>query len=144
MDESGEVICAGVNQHIAKWVKQKGQDAVLEDSRAKDTLRKRAAVIGFRSGYLAYILNGRKYSKEIGQFAVWVAEYTFQNQMKLFGSKFEEIMQGQIDEKGKRSHNKVLFEDLPVASTPAPTPFSARKPSPNHKSTFLPSTASAP
>ncbi len=117
MDESGEVICAGVNQHIAKWVKQKGQEAVLEDSRAKDTLRKRAAVIGFRAGYLAYILNGRKYSKEIGQFAVWVAEYTFQNQMELFGSKFEEIMQGQIDEQGKRSHNKVLFEDLPSQFT---------------------------
>ena len=117
MDESGEVICAGVNQHIAKWVKQKGQEAVLEDSRAKDTLRKRAAVIGFRAGYLAYILNGRKYSKEIGQFAVWVAEYTFQNQMELFGSKFEEIMQGQIDEQGKRSHNKVLFEDLPTQFT---------------------------
>ena len=117
MDESGEVICAGVNQHIAKWVKQKGQEAVLEDSRAKDTLRKRAAVIGFRAGYLAYILNGRKYNKEIGQFAVWVAEYTFQNQMELFGSKFEEIMQGQIDEQGKRSHNKVLFEDLPSQFT---------------------------
>ena len=117
MDESGEVICAGVNQHIAKWVKQKGQEAVLEDSRAKDTLRKRAAVIGFRAGYLAYILNGRKYSKEIGQFAVWVAEYTFQNQMELFGSKFEEIRQGQIDEQGKRSHNKVLFEDLPTEFT---------------------------
>ena len=117
MDESGEVICAGVNQHIAKWVKQKGQEAVLEDSRAKDTLRKRAAVIGFRAGYLAYILNGRKYSKEIGQFAVWVAEYTFQNQMELFGSKFEEIMQTQIDEQGKRSHNKVLFEDLPSQFT---------------------------
>ena len=117
MDESGEVVCAGVNQHIAKWVKQKGQEAVLEDSRAKDTLRKRAAVIGFRAGYLAYILNGRKYSKEIGQFAVWVAEYTFQNQMELFGSKFEEIMQGQIDEQGKRSHNKVLFEDLPTQFT---------------------------
>ena len=113
MDESGEIICAGVNQHIAKWVKQKGQEAVLEDSRAKDTLRKRAAVIGFRAGYLAYILNGRKYNKEIGQFAVWVAEYTFQNQMALFGDKFEEVMQGQIDEQGKRSHNKVLFEDLP-------------------------------
>ena len=117
MDESGEVICAGVNQHIAKWVKQKGQEAVLEDSRAKDTLRKRAAVIGFRAGYLAFILNGRKYNKEIGQFAVWVAEYTFQNQMELFGSKFEEIMQGQIDEQGKRSHNKVLFEDLPSQFT---------------------------
>ncbi len=117
MDESGEVICAGVNQHIAKWVKQKGQEAILEDSRAKDTLRKRAAVIGFRAGYLAYILNGRKYNKEIGQFAVWVAEYTFQNQMELFGSKFEEIMQGQIDEQGKRSHNKVLFEDLPSQFT---------------------------
>lgn len=114
MDESGEIICAGVNQHIAKWVKQKGQEAVLEDSRAKDTLRKRAAVIGFRAGYLAYILNGRKYNKEIGQFAVWVAEYTFQNQMALFGDKFEEVMQGQIDEQGKRSHNKVLFEDLPA------------------------------
>ncbi len=117
MDESGEVICAGVNQHIAKWVKQKGQEAILEDSRAKDTLRKRAAVIGFRAGYLAFILNGRKYNKEIGQFAVWVAEYTFQNQMELFGSKFEEIMQGQIDEQGKRSHNKVLFEDLPSQFT---------------------------
>ena len=117
MDESGEITCAGVNQHIAKWVKQKGQEAVLEDSRAKDTLRKRAAVIGFRAGYLAYILNDRKYSKEIGQFAVWVAEYTFQNQMELFGSKFEEIMQTQMDEQGKRSHNKVLFEDLPSQFT---------------------------
>lgn len=117
MQASGKITCAGVNRHIAQWVKRKGEEALLEDSRAKDTFRKRAAVVGFRAGYLAYVLNDCKYSREIGAFASWVAEYTFQNQMQLFGSKFEDVMQAQIDEQGKRSHNKVLFEILPAVFT---------------------------
>ncbi len=114
MQADATLSCPGVNKHIAKWVREKGEEAVREDSRAKDTLRKRAAVIGFRAGYLAYLLNGCKYAKEVGLFAVWVAQYTFENQMALFGDKFEEVMQEQMEANAKKTANTALFDALPA------------------------------
>jgi hypothetical protein len=91
--------------------------AIREDSRAIDTLRKRAAVIGYRAGMLAYLLNECVYSKEVGQFASWVAEYVFKNQMELFGSKFEEVAQTQIRVKENRSQVVSLLQALPEQFT---------------------------
>ena len=36
---------------------------------------------------LCYLLENRKYTKTVGQFAEWVAEYVFRNQMEPCGNK---------------------------------------------------------
>ena len=115
----GTIACSHVGIRIRRWLNDKRELAIKEDSRAIDTLRKRAAVIGYRAGMLAYLLNECIYTKEVGQFASWVAEYVFQNQMDLFGSKFEEVAQSQIKVKERCSHVVSLLQALPEQFTRA-------------------------
>ena len=115
----GTIACSHVGIRIRRWLNDKRELAIKEDSRAIDTLRKRAAVIGYRAGMLAYLLNECVYSKEVGQFTSWVAEYVFQNQMDLFGSKFEEVAQSQIKVKERCSHVVSLLQALPEQFTRA-------------------------
>ena len=116
---SGTIACSHVGVRIRRWLNDKRELAIREDSRAIDTLRKRAAVIGYRAGMLAYLLNECVYTKEVGQFTSWVAEYVFQNQMELFGSKFEEVAQSQIRVKERCSHVVSLLQVLPEQFTRA-------------------------
>ena len=116
---SGTIACSHVGVRIRRWLNDKRELAIREDSRAIDTLRKRAAVIGYRAGMLAYLLNECVYTKEVGQFTSWVAEYVFQNQMELFGSKFEEVAQTQIRVKENRSQVISLLQALPEQFTRA-------------------------
>ena len=82
-----------------------------------DTLRKRAAVIGYRAGMLAYLLNECVYEKSVGEFTTWVAEYVFQNQMTLFGNKFEEVAQSQLVMHERKSCVVSLLQQLPEQFT---------------------------
>ena len=116
---AGTIACSHVGVRIRRWLNDKRELAIREDSRAIDTLRKRAAVIGYRAGMLAYLLNECVYTKEVGQFTSWVAEYVFQNQMELFGSKFEEVAQTQIRVKENRSQVVSLLLALPEQFTRA-------------------------
>ena len=109
---AGTIACSHVGVRIRRWLNDKREIAIREDSRAVDTLRKRAAVIGYRAGMLAYLLNECVYTKEVGQFTSWVAEYVFQNQIELFGSKFEEVAQSQIRVRENRSQVVSLLQVL--------------------------------
>ena len=109
----GYLTCTHVGNRIRRWLNEKRELAIREDSRAIDTLRKRSAVIGYRAGMLAYLLNNQKYEKEVGEFTVWVAEYVFQNQMQLFGNKFEEVAQTAIKVAEKSSQVSSLLAQLP-------------------------------
>ena len=113
----GFITCTHVGNRIRRWLNDKRELAIREDSRAIDTLRKRAAVIGYRAGMLAYLLNGQKYDKGIGEFTTWVAEYIFQNQMQLFGSKFEEVAQSHIIANERRGNVISLLSELPATFT---------------------------
>ncbi len=113
----GQIACSHVGVRIRRWLNEKRDIAIREDSRAVDTLRKRSAVIGYRAGMLAYLLNECIYDKAVGAFTVWVAEYVFQNQMSLFGSKFEEVAQSQLVMNEKRSQVVSLLQQLPEQFT---------------------------
>lgn len=109
---AGTIACSHVGVRIRRWLNDKRDLAIREDSRAIDTLRKRAAVIGYRAGMLAYLLNECVYTKEVGQFTTWVAEYVFQNQMELFGSKFEQVAQSQLVMNERKSGVVSLLQQL--------------------------------
>ena len=109
---AGTIACSHVGVRIRRWLNEKRDIAIREDSRAVDTLRKRAAVIGYRAGMLAYLLNECVYEKSVGEFASWVAEYVFQNQMQLFGSKFEEVAQSQLVMNERKSCVVSLLQQL--------------------------------
>ena len=113
----GYLTCTHVGNRIRRWLNDKRELAIREDSRAIDTLRKRSAVIGYRAGMLAYLLNGQKYDKGVGEFTTWVAEYIFQNQMQLFGNKFEEVAQSHIIANERRGNVISLLSELPATFT---------------------------
>ena len=114
---AGTIACSHVGVRIRRWLNEKRDIAIREDSRAVDTLRKRAAVIGYRAGMLAYLLNECVYEKAVGEFTTWVAEYVFQNQMTLFGSKFEEVAQSQLLMNERKSNVVSLLQSLPEQFT---------------------------
>ena len=114
---AGTIACSHVGVRIRRWLNEKRDLAIREDSRAVDTLRKRAAVIGYRAGMLAYLLNECVYEKSVGEFTSWVAEYVFQNQMTLFGSKFEEVAQSQLVMNERKSCVVSLLQQLPEQFT---------------------------
>ena len=113
----GYLTCTHIGNRIRRWLNDKRELAIREDSRAVDTLRKRSAVIGYRAGMLAYLLNGCKYDKGVGEFTTWVAEYIFQNQMQLFGNKFEEVAQSHIIANERRGNVISLLSELPDTFT---------------------------
>ena len=78
-----------------------------------DTLRRRAAVIGFRAGMLCYLLENSKWTKVVGEFAEWVAEYVFRNQMELWGEGIEQLFNGDASLNGERGSATSLLALLP-------------------------------
>jgi len=115
--EEGKIVCPQVGTVIAEWLEQKRQQAIDADSHAMDTLRRRAGVIGFRAGMLCYLLENRKYTRTVGQFAAWVAEYVFRNQMELWGESMEQLYNGDASLNGERGTATSLLELLPKEFT---------------------------
>ncbi len=118
--EQGTLVCPQLNTVIANWLEQKRQQAMEADSHAMDTLRRRAGVMGFRAGMLCYLLENRKFTKTVGAFAEWVAEYVFRNQMELWGEQMEQELSGALEVlSGERGSAASLLALLPVEFTTA-------------------------
>ena len=117
--EQGTIECPQVGTVIANWLEAKRQQAIDADSHAMDTLRRRAAVMGFRAGMLCYLLENRKFTKTVGQFAEWVAEYVFRNQMELWGEQMEQELTGALDAMTERGAASSLLALLPKDFTTA-------------------------
>ena len=115
--EQGTIVCPQLNETIAKWLEAKRQQAIDADSHAMDTFRRRAGVIGFRAGMLCYLLENRKFNSRVGQFAEWVAEYVFRNQMELWGDEMEALMTGAIDAQTDKGAASSLLALLPQEFT---------------------------
>ena len=113
------ISCPQVGNAISGWLERKRQQAIDADSHAMDTLRRRAAVIGFRAGMLCYLLENRKFTKTVGAFAEWVAEYVFRNQMELWGEQMEQLLSGAIDAQSERGAASSLLALLPDEFTTA-------------------------
>lgn len=109
------ISCPQLNGTIANWLEQKRQQAMEADSHAMDTLRRRAGVMGFRAGMLCYLLENRKFTKTVAQFAEWVAEYVFRNQMELWGEQMEQELSGALEVlSGERGSAASLLALLPA------------------------------
>lgn len=85
-DFQGEVHCPKVAKAIDEWLDKCAVEAKKADDDAVDFFCRRSAIIGSRAGMLAYVLEGRKESKVVVDFAVWVAERVMRNQIALWGA----------------------------------------------------------
>lgn len=68
---------------IDKWLEDKRVEASMEMDIVKDRFRRRAGLIGFRCGVVFMLLAGKE-STACVNFAVKMAEYTLQMQLKVF------------------------------------------------------------
>ena len=73
-----------LSKAIDEWVEQKRLEASPRLDTIKDIYRRRAGVIGFRCGVIFMLLVGKE-SNACIDFALTMAEYTLQNQCRLFG-----------------------------------------------------------
>ena len=119
--ESGTLVCPQLSQTIANWLEAKRQQAIDADSHAMDTLRRRAGVMGFRAGMLCYLLENRKFTKTVAQFAEWVAEYVFRNQMELWGDQLEQELTGALDISPVNEVRQLRYLNCSRQSLPTPT-----------------------
>ncbi len=100
-----------INSKISQWVSAKGAMASASDSRSLDIFRKRSAVIGFRAGYLCWLLSQADLEvpfseDDAAKVAIWVTEYVLRTQMELFGNQVEaEEMRVQSNIQGKGVQN---------------------------------------
>lgn len=113
MQAQGEISCPMVAETIAQWLEEKRQIAIQTDSRAVDTLRRRSGVIGFRAGMLCFVINQQKIPLQAARFARYMAEYVFRQQMKLFGSKFEQLEKEEEQTAAARGAVRSLLDQLP-------------------------------
>lgn len=66
-----------LNKELDRWLKVQQAEAVKDEDRTRDVFCRRAAVVGFRAGMLAYFLYGEKRTptivRNVKGFAIWVA-----------------------------------------------------------------------
>ncbi len=118
--ERGTIVCPEVGSVISEWLEKKRQQAIDADSHAMDILRRRSAVMGFRAGMLCYLLEDHHYTDVVGQFAEWVAEYVFRNQMELWGDQMEQELTGALEDfSNERGSVHSLLASLPEEFTAA-------------------------
>ncbi len=100
---------------IADWVKEKRVEAAKDIDRVKDTYRKRAAVIGFRCGVIFHLLSGKKKeSQQCVDFALLMAEYCLNGQIKMFGETLmNQYSEGNTNNIGNKQ-NSFVFDQLPA------------------------------
>ena len=97
---------------IDKWLEEKRVESALDLDVVKDRFRRRAGVIGFRCGVVFMLLAGKE-SNACVDFALKMAEYTLQMQLKVFGP----LLARQYADDGNScvpvSVNGYIFNQLP-------------------------------
>lgn len=101
---------------IDDWQEQKRVEAAQADDRIKDIYRRRAAVIGYRCGVIFMLLAGKE-SNACVEFAQTMAEYTLQNQCRLFGPLLKLQNERVRDKIPPAANNQNVYQQLPSPFT---------------------------
>lgn len=103
---------------IEGWVEEKRVEAAKDIDHVKDTYRKRAAVIGFRCGVIFHLLTGKdKETKACLDFALMMADYCLQQQIKTFGNTLRNQYVNAQEECHRYGANHSVFDQLPPVFT---------------------------
>ena len=101
-----------LSKAIDEWQEQKRLEAVQMLDTIKDIYRRRAAVIGFRCGVIFMLLVGKE-SNACIEFALTMAEYTLQNQCRLFGPLLKLQNERVRDRMPTATVNQNVLQQLP-------------------------------
>ena len=115
---TGLVDVPRLRKAIEAWVEEKRVEAAKDIDHVKDTYRKRAAVIGFRCGVIFHLLSGKdKETKSCLDFALMMAEYCLQQQIKTFGEALRNEYVNAQDECQRYGANHSIFDQLAPSFT---------------------------
>ena len=110
---SGLVDTPRLRRAIEDWVEEKRVEAAKDIDHVKDIYRRRAAVIGFRCGVVFHLLSGKdKESKACLDFALMMAEYCLNQQIKTFGEVLRNEYISAGDECQRYGSNHSVFDQL--------------------------------
>ena len=115
---TGLVDVPRLRKAIEAWVEEKRVEAAKDIDHVKDTYRKRAAVIGFRCGVIFHMLSGcARENKACIDFALMMAEYCLQQQIKVFGEALRNEYVNAQDECQRYGANHSIFDQLAPSFT---------------------------
>ena len=117
---SGFIDTPRLRKFIEQWVEEKRVEAAKDIDHVKDTYRKRAAVIGFRAGVIFHLLetssnaqgNRMRESKACIDFALMMAEYCLESQIKVFGNDLQNQYIDAESECRRYGANYSVFDQL--------------------------------
>ena len=117
---SGFIDTPRLRRSIEQWVEEKRVEAAKDIDHVKDTYRKRAAVIGFRAGVIFHLLetssnaqgNRMRESKACIDFALMMAEYCLESQIKVFGNDLQNQYIDAESECRRYGANYSVFDQL--------------------------------
>lgn len=124
---SGLVDTPRLRKAIEQWCEEKRVEAAKDIDHVKDTYRKRAAVIGFRCGVIFHMLESTqkepsplctlktRESKACLDFALMMAQYCLDQQMKVFGEALRNEYVNARDECQRYGANHSVFDQLAPA-----------------------------
>lgn len=110
------VDCPRLLKAIGGWLEERRMEYLRDQNHPSiDIFRRRSAVIGFRAGLLCTQLTEQ--TKVICDFALWVANYTLQQQLSMFGEEMDRVLNEsqQLSEKyevQRYGHNVQLIDQL--------------------------------
>ena len=115
---TGLVDVPRLRKAIEAWVEEKRVEAAKDIDHVKDTYRKRAAVIGFRCGVIFHMLSGcAKESKACLDFALMMAQYCLDQQIKVFGEALRNEYVNAQEECQRYGANHSIFDQLAPSFT---------------------------
>ena len=111
---SGFVDTPRLRKAIDQWVEKQRVEALKDIDHVRDTYRRRAAVIGFRCGVIFHLLSGAdKESKACLDFALMMADYCLDQQIKVFGDALQHQCVDAQSECQRYGANNSIFDQLP-------------------------------
>jgi hypothetical protein len=104
-----------VKKYLKQWNEKQRKQAIEELDKARDTFRRRAAVIGFRTAMVAFALWKCEKKKETAaaRFGVFVAEQVLEGQLERFAQQLNE----QSERRSTRCPSQKVLKLLPQEFT---------------------------
>ena len=115
--EPKEIDLGYVNAPLKRWLEEQRMESLKNVDYARDTFRRRSAVMGFRAAMIAHWLWGepkdKKRRERVIHFALFVADYVLRQQIVKYGNRLEEIRNKQIlGISGRKTRSMTIFEEL--------------------------------
>ncbi len=110
---SGFIDTPRLRKAIDRWSEEKRLEALADDSVEMDIFRRRAGVIGFRSGVIHHLLTRNTAESNASvNFAILIAEYCLYQQLRLWGPQLRAALDENIQPAYYESGNTRLFDQL--------------------------------